>query len=213
MSNRRRVRDREGIEAEYRWYVPELLAGDRLGAVVFGNPRVVRVRGSSRDAGEFNGTSDGIVMRTTWPIAHPTFFVQAEVLVLPGGTSEQRFVHVQEEGSNNRALLELRLSGRTAWYVDTILVSDGRACILQDNTRTHRVNAWHTVRLEYDGECLRHLVDGDVECEGIMPRAHAPGPGFVSLGMRGNRESHLRGRLREVVVGFNDGSEGRSSSG
>src|SRR5688500_16705668 len=90
------------------WDVDNLsrIGGHAVEAI--GAPRVV-----STDAGPavaFNGQSDGLLINSN-PLAGLSRFT-LEVLFSPDadGIEEQRFLHLQETASDNRAMVELRLA-------------------------------------------------------------------------------------------------------
>ena len=86
---------------------------DRLDTVgghpvkVVGAPRVVEVNGER--VVEFDGARDGLVVGVN-PLAGLARFT-IEVVFEPAidGPEEQRFLHVEESGAGNRALIELRM--------------------------------------------------------------------------------------------------------
>ncbi|MDI1247930.1 MAG: LamG domain-containing protein [Lacunisphaera sp.] len=162
---------------------------------VLGAPQVVA--GPGGPAVQFNGTSDGLYVPDN-PLAHCLAFT-LEALIRPDadGPAEQRFLHVQDE-AGSRALLELRLTDR-GWALDTFLFSatTQTKLALLDRARLHPAERWTWVALVYANGHMAHYIDGVKELEGdvVMPPL---GTGRISLGVRQNKVSWFKGRIREV---------------
>ena len=146
----------------------------------------------------FNGKSDGLVIRRN-PVAGLRQFT-IEVLLSPDtdGPEEQRFLHFAEAGSENRALVELRLaSGR--WSLDSYMRYDTAQLTLLDRSKTHAAGQWHVTAMTFDAGRLRHFVDG-VE-QGSGGGTFQPlGPGATSIGVRQNLVSWFKGRVHTVRI-------------
>src|SRR5262245_55476055 len=86
---------------------------------VVGHPQVVDTPVGR--AIEFDGVGDGVFVEGN-PIDGLDRF-RIDVLFQPAadGLEEQRFLHVEEPGSMNRALIELRHVPSGAWALDTYL--------------------------------------------------------------------------------------------
>ena len=122
-----------------------------------------------------------------------------EVLFQPasGGPEEQRFLHVEEATTGNRALLETRMLPGDAWCLDTFLRYGDASLPLIDRGAAHSTGRWHVVALTFDGKTMAHYVDGAREAAGEI--AFRPlGPGRTSIGVRLNRVSWFKGRIRQV---------------
>src|SRR5688572_6312310 len=107
----------------------------------------------------FNGKSDGLVIGRN-PLASLRQFT-IEVLLSPDtdGPEEQRFLHFAGAGTENRALVELRLAnGR--WSLDSYLRYDAAQLTLLDRSKTHAAGQWHVAAMTFDAGRLRHFVDG-----------------------------------------------------
>ncbi len=167
---------------------------------VLGMPKVVDTpRGR---AVEFDGVDDGLVIGAN-PLAGLDRFT-AEVVFEPAadGSEEQRFVHFEEAATGNRALIELRLlSGPAgpAWCLDTFLRSGEASLTLIDRARLHAAARWHAAALSFDGRTMSHYVDGVRDASGDV--AFKPlGPGETSIGVRLNRRSWFKGRIRIIRI-------------
>jgi len=182
---------------EVVWRIDSLSSIGGHAVTKLGNPRVVQ---SDRGAVvEFDGKADGLLVDANPLEGLRTFTIEAEVWPAPNGPAEQRFVHVEEAGTQNRALLEARMLPGGAWALDTFLNSGTSKLTLLDKSRSHPVGQWHTVGLTYDGREMSHLVNGKREAQGAVPFAPL-GPGRTALGVRLNQVSWFKGRLRQVTV-------------
>jgi hypothetical protein len=178
------------------WALDNLASIAGHAVTVIGAPTIVSTPVGT--AVEFNGASDGLMLDAN-PIEGLTQFT-IEVLFEPaaGGPAEQRFFHVQETGTDNRALLETRMiDGR--WCLDTFLEHGTAARTLIDRARTHPAGTWHVVALVFHGREMTHYVDGVRELSGDV--AFQPlGRGATSIGVRMNRVSWFKGRIARVRV-------------
>lgn len=167
------------------------------GAAVVGSPKI-----SDTERGRavcFNGIDDGLVVAAN-PLAGLAEFT-VEVLFKPeaGGAPEQRFVHMAEDGSENRALVELRSTPDGGFYLDTYLHKDNEKLALVRPEMKHAAGAWYWAALTYRDGRMRHFVNGVEEAAGTL--AMTPlGSGTTSLGVRLNRVSWFKGCIREVRV-------------
>ena len=162
-----------------------------------GRPQVVRTPIGPAIA--FNGHSDALVLDVNPIAALPRFTIEAIIDPAPDGGPEQRFLHIEEVGTGNRALLETRVLPDALWCLDSFLKSGDAALTLIDRTAAHRTGEWHAVALTFDGTTMTHYVDGVREASGRV--AFTPlGPGRMSLGVRLNRVSWFKGRIHRVRV-------------
>lgn len=183
-------------EAEV-WPLADLLRKQHPMIEVHGHPRIVA--GPAAEAVAFDGIRDALVIRRNPLAGAARFAVEAVFQVAPGGPAEQRLLHVQADGSDDRLLLETRRGdpAGSRWYADTIVSSRGRAVILVDPACLHPAGVWCTLRLAFDGISLSHAVDGQTERS--APCSAAPlGVGLVVLGMRANGVTPFRGALATV---------------
>jgi hypothetical protein len=179
------------------WQIDSL---DRIGGhpvTVLGAPRVVQAAGGG--AVEFDGVDDGLMVEAN-PLSGLERFT-VEVLFAPAldGAEEQRFVHFEEAGTGNRARIELRLLPGPAWCLDTFLRHGEASLTLIDRAVTHPAGSWHAAALSWDGHTMTHYVDGVRELSG--PVAFKPlGPGRTSIGVRQNKVSWFKGRIRTIRI-------------
>src|SRR6185295_3682788 len=91
---------------------------DRIGghpASVLGNPRVVET--PLGKAVEFDGVDDALMV-DVHPLAGAETFTWEAIIRPDGGRAEQRWFHLQEDGTDNRMLFEIRVAGGQ-WYLDS----------------------------------------------------------------------------------------------
>lgn len=162
-----------------------------------GAPRVTATEIGS--ALEFDGVDDGLFVDVN-PLSGLTRFT-IEIVFKPAadGPQEQRFFHVEEPETGNRALLELRMLPGGRWTLDTYLRSGANALTLLDRARAHSADRWHSVALVYDGTTMAHYVNGVREMSGVIAFAPLQG-GRTSIGVRQNRVSWFKGQIHTVRI-------------
>ena len=67
-------------------------------------------------ATEFDGKQDGLLLNDLPLTGFDQFTVEVIFRPEAGGLKEQRFFHMQESGSQNRVLLETRLTSDSRWF-------------------------------------------------------------------------------------------------
>jgi len=145
---------------------------------------------------EFDGIDDGLIVDAL-PLAGAVKFT-LEIIFRPDadGPAEQRFLHLQENGSENRILIETRVRG-DKWYLDTYIRSPHGNLALFDPNNNHTTGRWYSAALTYDGGTMRHYVNGIEEMSGKL--AFSPlGTGKTSIGVRMNRVYWFKGAIRKV---------------
>ncbi|HSQ23687.1 MAG TPA: GDSL-type esterase/lipase family protein [Pyrinomonadaceae bacterium] len=176
------------------WKIDDLKEIAGSSPIVTGKPQVIK--DSTGKAISFDGKGDGLLMNKN-PIAGARAFT-IEGIFRPeaGGDFEQRWLHVQEDGTENRALLEIRVTG-SEWFLDTFINSGSNKLTLYSEKFKHQVGRFYHVALVFDGVMMRDYVDGQAEMSG--PLIVSPlGPGKTSLGVRMNHVSWFKGAIREV---------------
>ena len=178
------------------WTVDNLTRIGGHTVTVVGAPRVVDAPGGRAVA--FDGARDGLILDAN-PLAGLARFT-VEVVFEPAsdGGEEQRFVHFEEAGSGNRALIELRLAAAT-WSLDTYLRHGEIGLTLLDRSITHPAAGWHAVALTYDGKTMAHFVNRRRELAGDVA-FKTIGAGKTSIGVRQNLVSFFKGRIRVIRV-------------
>jgi acetyl esterase/lipase len=173
---------------------------ERIGGhavTVIGEPRVVQT-----DIGraiEFKGTTDGLLVEANPIEGLSQFTIDVVFQPFADGPEEQRFLHIQEAQTENRALVELRMVPERRWALDTYLHSGKAGLTLLDRAITHPTDRWHVATLTYDGKTMTHYVDGVRELSGETTFVPLRG-GRTSLGVRQNRVSWFKGRIHSIRV-------------
>ena len=158
---------------------------------VEGSPKVVE------SAVEFDGVDDGIDVPSL-PLAGENAFT-LEIVFRPDadGPAEQRFLHLQEDGSDSRFLIETRVRPGGSWYLDTFIKTEIDDGTLIDPERVHPTGEWYAAALSYDGRTMRHYVNGREELSRAL-KFRPLKPGRTSIGMRLNRVHWIKGAVRRV---------------
>jgi pimeloyl-ACP methyl ester carboxylesterase len=166
---------------------------DRIGGhrvTVEGNPRVIDT--AVGKAIEFDGIDDAIFVEAH-PLAGAKAFTWEAIFRPDGGQQEQRWFHLQESGTDNRMLFELRvLNGK--WYFDAYLHSGENQQALIDRTKVHPILAWYHVAAVYDGREWKSFVNG-VQQSAAEMHFDPQGPGRSSVGVRINRVNYFKGAI------------------
>ena len=170
---------------------------ERIGenvVTVFGSPEVIVTPGGK--AVEFDGEKDGLLVET-YPLQGIGVFT-LEVIFRPDadGLPEQRFFHLQEDGSENRILIETRLTEDNQWYLDTFMQSGETGQTLIDEQFIHPVGAWYNAVLIFDGREMRHYVNSVRELSAQIASYNPLQKGKTSIGVRINRVCWFKGAIR-----------------
>ncbi|NLD42950.1 MAG: LamG domain-containing protein [Chloroflexi bacterium] len=174
------------------WYIDNLVSIGGHPVEVLGSPRVV-----TAPTGQglwFEGAGDAVLLP-----AHPlegAARYTAEVIFCPaaGGSPEQRFFHLQEAESDDRILFETRLTPHGTWYLDTFIKSGDASQAQLAREHEHPLDAWYHAALVYDGQEMRHYVNGALELAHPIVAA-PPRAGQTSIGVRINRVCWFRGAI------------------
>ncbi|MES1261088.1 MAG: LamG domain-containing protein [Acidobacteriota bacterium] len=163
-------------------------------AIVLGHPRVIDT--PKGRAVEFNGVDDALFL-DVHPLAGAGTWTW-EVIFRPdaGGASEQRFFHLAENGTDNRMLFEIRLTGNE-WCLDSFAKSGDASLALMDRSKLHPAGVWYHAAAVYDGHEFRNYVDGVLEGKGELHLA-PQGAGRTSVGVRINKVNYFKGAVREA---------------
>jgi hypothetical protein len=189
--------ERPPITRAITWDFTQL---DQIGehkTTVIGSPRVIDT--PEGKAVEFDGVDDGLLIDFN-PLTGLEQFA-AEVIFRPyaGGPKEQRFFHLQEDGSENRLLFETRLTADDRWFLDSFIKSgDGNYTLFAEKW-PHPIGPWYHAAVVMDGKTMRHFVNGKEEL--ATPIQFKPQqPGRTSIGVRINKVSWFKGAVRQFRV-------------
>lgn len=169
---------------------------DRLGAhatTVLGNPRVVET--PLGRAVEFDGIDDALFV-DVHPLAGAKTFTWEAVFRPDGGHREQRWFHLQEAGSDNRMLFEIRVVG-DRWFLDSFNFSTTGTATLMNKDSLHPVGAWYHVAAVYDGHVFRNYVNG-VQQGSAEVQLSPQGRGRSSIGVRINLVDYFKGAIHSA---------------
>lgn len=162
---------------------------------ILGSPEVIET--SNGKVVEFDGAKDGLIVENI-PLAGARKFT-IEIIFRPdaNGLKEQRFLHLQENHTEYRLLIETRLTDDHQWYLDTYINSAKGSQTLVEPANTHRLGQWYNATLVYDGREMRHYVNGVKEMSEKL--AFGPlGEGKISIGVRINQVFWFKGAIRKV---------------
>ena len=167
---------------------------DRIGGhptTILGSPRVVVT--PIGKAVEFDGVDDALLL-DVHPLAGAATFTW-EAIFRPdvGGSRAQRWFHLQETGSQNRMLFEIRVVD-DRWFLDSYNFSTTGEATLMNKQSLHPLGAWYHVAAVYDGKVFRNYVNGVLV--GSKEVALAPqGPGRTSAGVRITLVDYFKGAI------------------
>jgi hypothetical protein len=181
-----------GAPEQETWIFDRL---DRLGrhaVTVEGTPRVVET--PLGKAVEFKGVPDALFV-DAHPLAGAERFTW-EVIFRPDadGGREQRFFHLQEDGSQTRLLFETRVEAGQ-WWLDSFAMSAGIGKALINPALRHPCGQWYAAAAVYDGREFRNYVNGQLQASGEVA-LRPQGPGRTSVGVRINKVDYFKGAIR-----------------
>ena len=161
---------------------------------LLGHPEAIDSGGHK--AIQFNGLDDAIYL-PVHPLAGADSFTW-EVLFRPdaGGAAEQRFFHLQEDGSDNRMLFEIRIIG-DQWCLDSFAKTGDASRTLLDRTKLHALGEWYAAEAVYDGREFRNYVDGVLQGSGELHIAPQKA-GQTSIGVRFNKVNYFKGAIAQA---------------
>jgi hypothetical protein len=162
-----------------------------------GSPRLIDTPNGK--AIEFDGTGDGLFVDAN-PLVGLTVFT-AEIIFQPyaGGPAEQRFFHLQEDGSENRLLFETRLISDNRWFLDTFIKSGPGNFTLFAEASPHPIGPWYHAAVVVDNNTMRHYVNG-VEELSTKIQFQPQVKGRSSIGVRINKVSWYKGAIRQIRI-------------
>lgn len=169
---------------------------DRLGehaTTMRGNPRVIET--PIGKAVEFDGEDDALFV-DVHPLAGAATFTWEAIFRPDGGNVEQRWFHLQETGSENRMLFEIRVAGER-WFLDSFNQSATGSGTLMNKNSLHPLGAWYHVAAVYDGKVFSNYVngvqDGKTEVE-LSPQT----AGRSAMGVRMNLVYYFKGAIHSA---------------
>jgi hypothetical protein len=169
---------------------------DRIGehaTTIQGHPRVIET--PIGKAVEFDGVGDALFV-DVHPLAGARTFTWEAIFRPDGGSAEQRWFHLQEAGSENRMLFEIRVVG-DRWFLDSFNQSSTGTATLMNKKSLRPLGAWYHVAAVYDGKVFSNYVDGvkdgSAEVE-LAPQA----AGRSAIGVRINLVYYFKGAIHSA---------------
>ena len=167
---------------------------DRLGdhpTIVEGAPQVIDT--PLGKATLFDGVDDALFV-DVHPLAGASVFTWEAIFRPDGGAVEQRWFHLQETGSENRLLFEIRVVDGE-WYLDSYAHTPLAQKALIDRAKRHPLGEWFHVAAVHDGREFRNYVNGALQNAAAIPFA-AQQRGRTAVGVRINRVNYFKGAIR-----------------
>jgi hypothetical protein len=166
---------------------------DRIGGhptTVLGSPRVIDSPVGT--AVEFDGVDDALLVGVH-PLAGAATFTWEAIFRPDGGARAQRWFHLQEDGTQNRMLFEIRVAG-DRWFLDAFAYSNGNEKALINKEALHAVGEWYHVAAVYDGTTYSNYVNGVKQLD--FPLVLAPQQaGRSSIGVRLTLVDYFKGAV------------------
>lgn len=187
------------VESESKdllWQIDNLTEIGGHPVSVLGSPKIIEM--SDGRAVEFDGQDDALILDSN-PLAGASMFT-VEVIFRPdqGGEAEQRFLHFQA-AEDHRVLVETRLNDQGEWFLDTFIKAGESERTLQSRQNLHPLGHWYHSALVYDGQEMRHYVNGAEERSDSVNFLPMEG-GQTSIGCRLNRVYWFKGAIRTIRV-------------
>jgi hypothetical protein len=184
--------------SSYLWEIDNLSKVGGYPISIFGNPTVKQF--PEGKAILFDGIDDGLIVQGC-PIDKSSEFT-IEIIFKPDSSFpknvEQRFLHIQNPNlDHRRMLLELRLSEKNRWIMDTHVRADSALLTSLAKEFPHPVDRWYHVAFIYKNGVATHYVNGIKEMSGLIEYIPVDSA-HISLGMRMNQRSFFKGAIKTV---------------
>ena len=186
---------RDGREAigQTVWHMDNLDAIGGHPLRVLGAPRVIRT--PSGAALEFDGVDDAVFLDTHPLAGLKSFTVEVVFQPYPGGEKEQRFFHMQEDGTDTRVMFETRLTDDGRWFLDTFIRSGEGNHTMYAEEHKHPIGPWYHAAIVVGNGRFSHYVNGALELTKEI-EFEPQKPGRTSLGVRINEVYWYKGAIR-----------------
>ncbi len=180
------------------WNIDDLSAIGGYPVTVFGHPTVKEFPDGK--AMVFNGVDDGLIVQGC-PLNKSADFT-IEIIFKPDvsfpNNVEQRYLHIQKPGAENRRmLLELRLNDKNEWFIDTHIRADSAKLTSLAKDYSHPVGRWYHIAFVYSHGTAEHYINGVKEMSGHINYIPVDSA-CVSLGMRMDHRSYFKGAIKTV---------------
>lgn len=196
-SNTRTQASQAGVQV---WQLNSLASVAGHQPTVWGNPKVIDAEAGKR-AIAFDGVNDGLLVNVNPIAGAEEFEIEVEFKPYAGYPEniEQRFLHIQDPANpDRRILIELRLNNRQQWYADFFMRTENAALTLIDSTKTHPVDEWATIKLQYRRGQLKGFVNGTEEVSGEITYLPISPTASTSVGTRMDKRSWFKGEIKTL---------------
>jgi len=183
------------ISDEVVWNLDTLAVIGGHAVTVEGDPKIVDT--GSGNALEFDGIDDGIFLDIHPLEGLSTFTVEVIFKPYVDGATEQRFFHMQEEGSESRVMFETRLVNNEFWFLDTFIKSGEQNVTHYASAFQHPIGPWYHAAIVVDEDSFSHFVNGSLELSAEL-QFEAQQAGKTSLGVRINKVHWFKGAIKKV---------------
>src|SRR5690606_40425638 len=143
-------------------------------------------------------SSDLLILDTNPLAGASVFTVEVVFRPDPEGEREQRFLHFQAE-EDHRVLVETRLNDQNEWFLDTFIKAGESEKTLQSRESWHPLGEWYHAALVYDGQEMRHYINGVQERSGSVEYSPMAG-GKTSIGCRLNQVYWFKGAIQTIRI-------------
>lgn len=147
---------------------------------------------------QFNGRDTGIWLLDRSFQNISTFVVDVQFQPFRDGPAEQRFFHIQDQASENRFLLETRVTSDGYWYADTFFAQGEQSVVLQDYRLLHPCDKQYRYTAIYDGTSLSQYINQQMELKEKLPGLKLPNSATVSIGIRASNEYPFLGIINSI---------------
>jgi hypothetical protein len=185
----------ERAMTEAVWPIDNLKSIGETNVTLLGAPKIIET--SEGRAVEFDGKQDGLLVPAQPLAGFERFTVEIVFRPDANGPQEQRFLHLQENDSENRVLIETRLTEDHQWFLDTYIRSGKTDQTLFAEKFTHPVGRWYQAALVFDGNEMRHYVNGVEELSSKITFSSLR-EGRTSIGVRINQVHWFKGAIRTI---------------
>lgn len=169
--------------------------------VAVGSPKVIDTDIGKAIHFEGNNTAGDALFVPALPLTGALDYT-LELIFRPSskGQTEQRILHLQEDGTQSRRMFEIRIHD-DKWCIDTVAVNQvsgepmhSGIMLNCDAQHLFPLDRWYAIATTYDGKMLRTYVNGILQGEvavALLPL----GKGGTSIGTRYTKRDYFTGDM------------------